>query len=119
MTSDPTPFLEGLTDAQRQAVLATRGRVVIHAGAGTGKTTTIVRRTAWAVASGATDPARVLLVTFTEKAATTLAERIAALRVGAITARTVHSAAWAQLRHFWPSAYPGTPVPVEIGRAHV
>lgn len=107
----PEPFLDGLTAAQQRAVLATRGPVVIHAGAGSGKTTTIVRRTAWAVASGAVDPAGVLLVTFTEKAAATLAERTAALGVGRVTARTVHAAAWAQLRHFWPRRHPERPVP--------
>lgn len=100
------PLLDGLNDAQRRAALAVRGPVAIQAGAGTGKTTTIVRRTAVAVASGAADPRTVLLVTFTEKAAGELAERIAALGMPRVTARTFHSAALAQLRHFWPRVTP-------------
>lgn len=105
--SDPhAPLLAGLNADQRHAATAVRGPVVIHAGAGTGKTTTIVRRTAYAVATGAADPRSVLLVTFTEKAAGELAERVAALGMPRVAARTFHSAALAQLRHFWPRATP-------------
>ncbi|MFO1541497.1 MAG: ATP-dependent helicase [Chloroflexota bacterium] len=99
-------LLDGLNEDQRRAALAVSGPVVIHAGAGTGKTTTIVRRTAVAIASGAADPRTILLVTFTEKAAGELATRVAGLGLPRVAARTFHSAALAQLRHFWPRATP-------------
>lgn len=62
--------------AEQQAIIDHPGRSLrISAGAGTGKTTTIVRRLAAAVASG-TDPARALGITFTNKAADELRERL-------------------------------------------
>ncbi len=118
VTPDPTPWLAGLTEAQAQAVLAVRGPVVIHAGAGTGKTTTIIRRAAWAAASGAVDPRTALLVTFTEKAAAELVARLAEAGITGMTARTVHGAAWAQLRHFWPRRHPDRALPEVLGNPY-
>ena len=66
---DAEQIFAGLNDEQRAAVEATHGPVCILAGAGTGKTTTITRRIAWQVASGAFAPADVVAVTFTDKAA--------------------------------------------------
>ncbi len=79
-----------------------RGPVCILAGAGTGKTTTITRRIAFQVASGAFDPAQIMAVTFTDKAGGELRARLAALGVTRVRAGTFHSAALRQLRHFAP-----------------
>jgi DNA helicase II / ATP-dependent DNA helicase PcrA len=93
-------IFEGLNDEQRAAVEATRGPVCILAGAGTGKTTTITRRIAWQVASGAFAPGEIVAVTFTDKAAGQLRTRLAALGVEGVRASTFHSAALALVRRF-------------------
>jgi DNA helicase-2/ATP-dependent DNA helicase PcrA len=90
-------IFDGLNPEQRRAVEAVRGPVCILAGAGSGKTTTITRRVAQQVASGAFEPGQILAVTFTDKAATEMRERLASLGVTGVTARTFHSAALAQL----------------------
>jgi DNA helicase II / ATP-dependent DNA helicase PcrA len=90
----------GLNAEQRRAVEAVRGPVCILAGAGSGKTTTITRRVAHQVASGAFAPGEILAVTFTDKAATEMRERLARLGVSGVPARTFHAAALAQLRYF-------------------
>jgi DNA helicase II / ATP-dependent DNA helicase PcrA len=90
-------IFDGLNPEQRRAVEAVRGPVCILAGAGSGKTTTITRRVAHQVASGAFEAGEILAVTFTDKAATEMRERLAALGVTGVTARTFHSAALAQL----------------------
>ena len=77
-----------------------RGPLCILAGAGTGKTTTITRRIAWQVASGAFSPQQIVAVTFTDKAAGELRTRLRALGAGGVRASTFHSAALALLRHF-------------------
>ncbi len=104
---DPVPdatadLLADLDPAQREAVLATTGPVCILAGAGTGKTRAISRRVAYAVETGAVAPTHALVVTFTDKAAGEMRERLAALGRPGIAAATFHSAALRQLRHFWP-----------------
>jgi DNA helicase-2/ATP-dependent DNA helicase PcrA len=101
----PDEILVGLNEAQREAVLAVSGPVAIVAGAGTGKTRVVSHRAAYAAATGAADERRMLLVTFTEKAANEMSERVRGLGLARATARTFHSAALAQLRHFWPRAH--------------
>jgi DNA helicase-2/ATP-dependent DNA helicase PcrA len=96
--------LDGLNDEQRRAAEVVRGPVCILAGAGSGKTTTITRRIAYQVATGAFAPGQILAVTFTEKAAGVMKGRLAALGVSGVAARTFHSAALAQLHHFSPGA---------------
>ena len=91
---------EGLNAEQRRAVEAVRGPVCILAGAGSGKTTTITHRIANQVASGAFAPGEILAVTFTDKAATEMRERLARLGATGVPARTFHAAALAQLRYF-------------------
>ena len=98
---DAATILDGLNAAQREAAEATRGPVAILAGAGTGKTTTITRRIAWQVASGAFQPSQILAVTFTQKAAGELRERLAKLGVEGVEARTFHAAALHQLGGLW------------------
>src|SRR5438093_2933268 len=89
--------LDGLNPEQRRAAEAVRGPVCILAGAGSGKTTTITRRIAWQVASGAFRSDEILAVTFTDKAAGEMRGRLERLGVDGVEARTFHSAALAQL----------------------
>src|SRR2546429_5068596 len=93
-------IFEGLNPEQRRAAEAVRGPVCILAGAGSGKTTTITRRIANQVATGAFAASEILAVTFTDKAAGELRTRLEALGAGRVAARTFHSAALAQLRYF-------------------
>src|ERR1700722_10642298 len=79
--------LAGLDPEQRQVAMAARGPVCVLAGAGTGKTRAVAHRIAYTAAIGVVDPAKVLAVTFTTRAA--------ALR---------------QLNHFWPGTV-GGPAP--------
>ena len=98
----PTDPLAGLNVAQRRAAEAVRGPVVILAGAGTGKTTTITHRIAHQVQVGAFEAAAVLAVTFTEKAAGELKTRLAGLSIEGVEARTFHASALRQLGTLWP-----------------
>ena len=111
---DPESLLAGLDPAQVEAVRITRGPLVIHAGAGSGKTRVVSHRVAYAVATGAVDPRRVLVVTFTDKAAGEMAARLVTLGLPGIAARTFHAAALAQLRHFWPERHAGEAAPVVL-----
>jgi DNA helicase-2/ATP-dependent DNA helicase PcrA len=97
---DAGSILAALNPEQRSAAEATRGPVCILAGAGTGKTTTITRRIAWQVASGAFPSSEVVAVTFTDKAASELRGRLAALGVDGVRASTFHSTALALLHRF-------------------
>jgi DNA helicase-2/ATP-dependent DNA helicase PcrA len=108
---DPERLLDDLNDAQREAVLATSGPVAIMAGAGSGKTRVISRRTAYAIATDVVAAADVLVVTFTEKAAGEMVERLRGLGLPGVTARTFHAHALSQLRHFWPVHHDGAPLP--------
>jgi len=101
---DSTSVLAGLNPEQRRGAELVRGPVCILAGAGTGKTTTITRRIANQVAAGAFAAGEILAVTFTDKAAGEMRSRLQCLGAGGVQARTFHSAALAQLRHFHPDA---------------
>jgi DNA helicase-2/ATP-dependent DNA helicase PcrA len=109
--SHPDRLLEDLNASQRQAVTITSGPLAIIAGAGSGKTRVISRRAAYAIETGAVPADQILLVTFTDKAAGEMAERMGALGHRGVMARTFHAAALAQLRHFWPSRHDGAPIP--------
>jgi DNA helicase-2/ATP-dependent DNA helicase PcrA len=69
-------ILEGLSPAQREAVLHGDGPLLIIAGAGTGKTTVLTRRIAYLIASKRCRPEEILALTFTEKAALEMDERV-------------------------------------------
>jgi DNA helicase-2/ATP-dependent DNA helicase PcrA len=68
--------LEGLSPAQTEAVLHGDGPLLIIAGAGTGKTTVLTRRIAHLISSKRARPEEILALTFTEKAAVEMAERV-------------------------------------------
>jgi DNA helicase-2/ATP-dependent DNA helicase PcrA len=97
---DAEAVFEGLNPQQRAAVEAVTGPVCILAGAGSGKTTTITRRIANQVLTGAFRPTEILAVTFTDKAAGEMRARLERLGAHGVQARTFHAAALAQLRYF-------------------
>ena len=69
-------ILDGLNDAQLEAVSHGEGPLLIVAGAGTGKTTVLTRRIAHLITSKRARPEEILALTFTEKAAREMAERV-------------------------------------------
>ena len=95
------PLLADLTDAQRQAVTHRRGALLVLAGPGSGKTTVVTRRVAALIAQGVPGY-QILALTFTNKAATEMRERIRALvglaGRGGPTVATFHSFCARQLR---------------------
>lgn len=93
-------ILDGLNEAQREAVLAVTGPVAIVAGAGTGKTTTVTRRIAAQVDAELFAPEQILAVTFSVKAAGELRERLTRLGVRGVRANTFHAEALGQYRRF-------------------
>lgn len=94
--------LAGLNPEQARAAEQVNGPVCILAGAGSGKTTTITRRLANQVATGAFAPESLLAVTFTRKAAAEMRARLQRLGVDGVRAMTFHAAALDQLRSFRP-----------------
>ncbi len=108
MSAASDPLLAALDDEQRVVAEALIGPVCVLAGAGTGKTRAITHRVAYGVASGAYDPARIMALTFTARAAAELRARLRTLGAGGVHARTFHAAALAQLNHFWPLVVGGS-----------
>jgi DNA helicase-2/ATP-dependent DNA helicase PcrA len=95
-------LLDGLTQAQRAAVLSDAQPLCILAAAGAGKTRVLTRRIAYRSAAGACDPRHVLALTFTRKAATELRHRLSSLGLREpLASGTFHSVAAAQLQRWW------------------
>lgn len=76
VSSPPSALLKDLNKEQQAAVTHQQGPLLIVAGAGTGKTTVITRRIAWLIESGLAKPEEILALTFTDKAAQEMEERV-------------------------------------------
>ncbi len=100
--SETSNLFAGLNPEQIEAAQQLAGAVVIRAGAGTGKTTTVSRRIAHGIASEIYRQQRVLALTYTNRSAAELRGRLRELGLGRVAVRTMHSAALAQLQYFWP-----------------
>jgi DNA helicase-2/ATP-dependent DNA helicase PcrA len=102
-----SPILASLNDAQRAAVSAPVGPVLVLAGAGSGKTRVLIHRIAWAIQNEGASPHSILAVTFTNKAALEMRQRIEKLLGipgNAMWVGTFHGIAHRLLRLHWRDA---------------
>ncbi|MFZ5428541.1 MAG: ATP-dependent helicase [Thermodesulfobacteriota bacterium] len=116
----PIDFKSQLNPAQLEAVMTTEGPVLVIAGAGSGKTRTLVHRLARLVSLGV-DPSAILLLTFTRKAAMEMlhrAEKLLGMALGGVQGGTFHAFSFATLRRNPQAAgYPGTLTIMDRGDA--
>ncbi|MDH4562923.1 DNA helicase II [Pseudomonas sp. BN411] len=107
MHDDLSLLLNSLNDAQRQAVAASLGRQLVLAGAGSGKTRVLVHRIAWLIQVEQASPHSILSVTFTNKAAAEMRQRIEQLlgiNPAGMWVGTFHGLAHRLLRAHWQEA---------------
>ncbi|MEZ5101333.1 MAG: UvrD-helicase domain-containing protein [Thermoleophilia bacterium] len=101
----PEQYLAGLNPAQREAVLATEGPVLVIAGAGSGKTRVLTHRIGHLVSACGVRPSEVLAITFTNRAAREMVERLEGLLGGVVRTMwvmTFHAACGRILRREAP-----------------
>jgi DNA helicase-2/ATP-dependent DNA helicase PcrA len=104
---DVSDILDQLNDAQREAVSAPPGNLLVLAGAGSGKTRVLVHRIAWLIRVEGVSPYGVLAVTFTNKAAQEMRHRIEALLgipAAGLWVGTFHGISHRLLRQHWQEA---------------
>ena len=104
---DLSPLLQSLNEAQRDAVTAPLGPVLVLAGAGSGKTRVLTYRIAWLIQAQNLSPHSILAVTFTNKAAGEMRGRIETLLgipAGSLWIGTFHGLAHRLLRLHWREA---------------
>ena len=104
---DITHILDGLNEPQREAVTAPLGNALVLAGAGSGKTRVLVHRIAWLIEAEGVSPYGVLAVTFTNKAASEMRQRIEALLdipMRGLWVGTFHGISHRLLRMHWREA---------------
>ncbi|RUR35685.1 DNA helicase II [Vreelandella populi] len=104
---DVTAILDQLNTAQREAVSAPQGNLLVLAGAGSGKTRVLVHRIAWLMHAEGLSPYALLAVTFTNKAAREMRTRLEALlglSLRNVWVGTFHSIAHRLLRTHWQDA---------------
>lgn len=104
---DVSPVLDSLNTAQREAVAAPAGNILVLAGAGSGKTRVLVHRIAWYIQTSQTTPYGIMAVTFTNKAAAEMRGRIEHLLqqpAGGMWVGTFHGLAHRLLRAHWQEA---------------
>ncbi|WP_303908781.1 DNA helicase II [Thiohalomonas denitrificans] len=104
---DVSDLIDPLNEAQRQAVCAPAGNLLVLAGAGSGKTRVLTHRIAWLIRTEGVSPFGILAVTFTNKAAREMRGRIESLLqvpAGGMWVGTFHGIAHRLLRQHWREA---------------
>src|SRR6202045_2030647 len=104
---DLSPILNPLNDAQRAAVTAPLGPVLVLAGAGSGKTRVLTHRIIWVIQAEGASPHSILAVTFTNKAAAEMrgrVEQLLGMPGGGMWIGTFHGIAHRLLRLHWREA---------------
>ncbi len=104
---DVSHILDGLNDAQREAVTAAPGPMLVLAGAGSGKTRVLVHRMAWLIQVEGASPFSLMAVTFTNKAASEMRSRVEQLQdvsANGMWVGTFHGIAHRMLRAHWKEA---------------
>ncbi len=105
--ADVSHILDGLNEAQREAVTAPPGHMLVLAGAGSGKTRVLVHRIAWLCQVEGVSPYNIFAVTFTNKAAAEMRGRVEKLQgmpVSGMWVGTFHGLSHRLLRAHWKEA---------------